>query len=734
MFSLRTKLFALVFVGFTALIAAIVWQIGIQANKVAGNSVKKSLDQTSRILNKNISTRYETISEIANSLTKDGRILPLVYEADTVTLQDLSHEFKLALDFSILFFTDGAGTILARSDKPEAIGFSMAGKSPLFDQALEGQQAQGILASRNNIYQIIVSPILDNVANDIVRGTVALAYDLSPAIAYEIKTLTDSDIGFYVFERNRQREITGVKSLYNTENTIQKVLGQYFSDENSWRELANSKEAVISIEIQTDSDILHAAIHPLANNTGDNLGFVIATRSRNELLLPYQRLQRLVLIFGVISVLIASLLAWLIASRISKPIVELVSVTKNIEAGNYPDTVPPNEQKDEVGILYGAVMRMGKNLKDKSDLETYLAALSDDIGDDSVELDESFSLPDPTDNDLSSIRMFNDTGLYVEKDMTEKGTVEKEVSSSEPTIDQHNLSDPHSDTMISKPDLSASSLGPIVGETVIDNRYKVIRLVGEGAMGYVYLAQDLELSEQVAVKMLRQNTFTSNDAKSFREEIRLARKITHRNILRTFDFGKWDDFYYITMEYVHGYDLSTLLHKNGPLDVNIGIVMAKQICSAIDAAHEQNIIHRDLKPGNMLINRQGILKIMDFGLAMQIENQQPNVLSPSGQTLIAGTPNFMAPEQFTAGELDKRTDIYAVGIIIYFLLSGKPPFSADDYRELGMKHIKEPPPNLCDAVPGAPTALAEIINKALAKKPQDRYSDIKEMLEALNTL
>jgi serine/threonine-protein kinase len=165
--------------------------------------------------------------------------------------------------------------------------------------------------------------------------------------------------------------------------------------------------------------------------------------------------------------------------------------------------------------------------------------------------------------------------------------------------------------------------------------------------------------------------------------------------------------------------------------------MAKQICSAINAAHEQGIIHRDLKPANMMINKQGILKIMDFGLAMQVQNKKgrsPDANANNNSTTVAGTPRYMAPEQFMAGEMDERTDIYAVGVILYILFTGKAPFSAPTFEELAMKHIEAKPPLLRSELPNAPVALEKIISKALMKRKEDRYSSIKELVEDLQAI
>jgi HAMP domain-containing protein len=733
-FGIRPKLFILVLIGFSVLIGLTVWRIGVEASQVASASVERSLEQSSVILSTKMQSRFSSIRETVTSLAKDGRVLPLVYDGESATLQDLSQEFKQALDFDILFLTDSKGIILARSDRPEAIGRSVAGSGALFDSALHGETVEGIIASQGKLLQIVAAPIVDNVAKDVVRGTAALAYELSPEIAQEINKLTASDIGFYIFERDAKGEAVAVKNTYTTKPALSTALDDYFAKNISiWKTLYSSADPQTRLLISLNDEEFHAVVHPLASKGGGNLGFVMALSSKTELMRPFLNIQRQVLTVGLVCLFIASIIAWLIAHNISRPIISLISVTKKIEDGNYPDAKDYQRSNDEVGVLYDALFRMGKSIKDKAELESYLAQLADDIGDESLLDNEDMLAPEPV--ELTEEPLFNDTGRDNTKADVTNATVirdkEDVVYSGEVTqMAQHDTSHFKKSEKIIAGDI-------LYAGEVIDKRYQVIRLLGLGGMGQVYVVKDLDLNETVALKLLNQQNFSDEIIQLFKDEIRLARRITHRNILRTFDFGTWQGFYYITMEFVYGYDLEHLITKKGPLDINIGLVMAKQICSAINAAHEQGIIHRDLKPANMMINKQGILKIMDFGLAMQVQNKKgisPDANANSNSTTVAGTPRYMAPEQFTAGEMDERTDIYAVGVILYILFTGKAPFSALSFEELAMKHIQEKPPLLRSELPKAPPALEKIISKALMKKKEDRYSSIKELIEDLQAI
>jgi tRNA A-37 threonylcarbamoyl transferase component Bud32/HAMP domain-containing protein len=715
-FSIRTKLFALVFSAFFILIAAIYWQIGAKAESVAAVVIDRSLTQSSRILDTRIASRFRFIQEMANGLARDGRILPLVADKQSLTLQDLSLEYKAVYDFDILFFMDDRGTILARSDQPNAIGVNLAGKSSLFDEALNGQLSSGFIVSQGKLMQTVAAPIFDNVAQDVVKGTVVLAYELSRETAQEIVALTESHIGFFTFTRDDDGAINGVQSSYTSDDALSQKEREHFSDNPSaWQDILESKSDELRNRYSVDNSVQHNVFRRINSKDGNPLGFIVAMRSAAELKRPFEDIKKQLLMIGSFCLVLASLFAGLMAHGMSRPIIRLVDMTKLIQGGFYPSDEYKSGSLDEIGLLQNALVRMGQSLREKAEFEAYLAELADEI-----ESDNSVTLH---------------AGDIADEPVTDEddGSLSDELNSidNERTIIQSSNSN-HA-TRADK-------------QQIIDGRYRVLSQLGTGTMGVVYMATDLDLDEKIAVKVIQKNLFKNIEGLNFKEEIRLARKITHRNIVRTFDFGSSDSELYITMEYVQGYDLGRLITKKGALDFNIGMAIAKQICSAMIAAHQMGIIHRDLKPSNMIINRQGILKIMDFGLAMQVKapSAKLNVLNPSSHSdleetntggAIMGTPRYMAPEQFAGSlALDARTDIYAIGIIMFTIFSGKPPFSAPDFHQLAAKHTNDPVPEIKGRHKDMPAAIRDIIHRALAKKPQDRFQSVREMLEQLNSV
>ena len=227
-----------------------------------------------------------------------------------------------------------------------------------------------------------------------------------------------------------------------------------------------------------------------------------------------------------------------------------------------------------------------------------------------------------------------------------------------------------------------------VGSTFA-NRYQIIEELGRGGMGRVYKTLDKEINEKVAIKILKPEISAEKGTiERFRNELRLARKIRHMNVCQMFDITKERNVYFITMEYVSGEDLKTTLHRVGRLSVGKTLIIAKQICKGLAEAHRRGVIHRDLKPHNIMIDRAGDVRIMDFGIARSLKSKG---LTESG--VMIGTPDYMSPEQALGDPVDQRSDIYSLGVILYELLTGEVPFKGDTAFSVVLKHKTEPPPD-----------------------------------------
>ncbi len=263
----------------------------------------------------------------------------------------------------------------------------------------------------------------------------------------------------------------------------------------------------------------------------------------------------------------------------------------------------------------------------------------------------------------------------------------------------------------------------------ISDRYQIIKAIGEGGMANVYLAYDTILDRDVAVKVLRGDL--ANDEKfvrRFQREALSASSLTHPNIVEVYDVGEDHGMYYIVMEYVEGRHLKDLIKKRGKLTTSEVIDIMLQITDGMSVAHDSYIIHRDIKPQNIMILENGLVKIMDFGIAMALNSTQ---LTQTNSVM--GSVHYLPPEQASGKGATLQSDIYSMGIVMYELLTGKLPYKGDNAVEIALKQLKEPLPDIREELPNIPQSIENIIIKATAKNPKNRYADAREMHEDLLT-
>ncbi|MBO4601440.1 MAG: Stk1 family PASTA domain-containing Ser/Thr kinase [Bacilli bacterium] len=269
----------------------------------------------------------------------------------------------------------------------------------------------------------------------------------------------------------------------------------------------------------------------------------------------------------------------------------------------------------------------------------------------------------------------------------------------------------------------------IVKGQKISDRYQIIKSIGEGGMANVYLAYDTILDRNVAVKILRGDLASDEKfVRRFQREALAASSLYNQNIVEVYDVGEDNGMYYIVMEYIDGKHLKTLLKKRGKLTVSEAIDIMMQIASGLSVAHDQYLIHRDIKPQNIMILENGLVKITDFGIAMAMNSTQ---LTQTNSVM--GSVHYLPPEQASGKGASLQSDIYSMGILMYELLTGKLPYHGDNAVEIALKHLKEPLPSIREQLPSIPQSVENIIIKATAKNPKNRYADAKEMYEDLKT-
>lgn len=268
----------------------------------------------------------------------------------------------------------------------------------------------------------------------------------------------------------------------------------------------------------------------------------------------------------------------------------------------------------------------------------------------------------------------------------------------------------------------------MLGE-ILSNRYRIIRELGTGGMAWVYLAEDIKEHQEVAIKVLYpQYSEDVSYIQRFTREAKLAIKLSSPHIVKVLDYGADRDIHYLVMEKVAGEDLKSVLNRRGPLPYQEVLSIAAQVARALHHANEHGIVHRDIKPENLMITPDGTVKVLDFGIA------RARTLPSITQSGFIGSPYYISPEQAMGEVVDIRSDIYSLGIVMYELLSGDLPFEASSPWSIISQHIANKPPMLALSKPELPAPVEELVNKALAKDPADRFQTPAEMLAAIEAV
>jgi serine/threonine protein kinase/lipopolysaccharide biosynthesis regulator YciM len=262
---------------------------------------------------------------------------------------------------------------------------------------------------------------------------------------------------------------------------------------------------------------------------------------------------------------------------------------------------------------------------------------------------------------------------------------------------------------------------------IFADRYEIIEELGRGGMGRLYRVLDIKINQEVALKILRPEI--SRDQQTidrFSNELRLARKIAHKNVCRMYQLSEYRGTHFIIMEYIPGQDLQSMIKMTKQLSMETAISLARQICEGLSEAHRLGVIHRDLKPGNIMIDKEGTPRILDFGIARSLESRG---MTESGHMI--GTPEYMSPEQAQDTGVDQRSDIYSLGVILYEMITGKVPFSGETPISITLKHIEESPKNPKSLAPHIPESLDQLIIKCLAKNKELRPKNAGELISDL---
>ena len=669
-FSLTLKIFLAVAALLFLALGTAVEISSYRVRSIAEESSRKALTRAKDSYDNFQEDRYEKLHRALRPVVDNSGFKAMMADPDEATIfNNLKEDQASATGADFLIVTDPRGVSIVRSDKRE--WKHDISDSALVRKALDGAETQGIWYSDGKLYHAVAAPVVSGEGRDAqTHGVLIACFAMTDKVAENFRDVSSTDA---VFLSNLSKPAEEPR-LQVVASTLGIATRPFFRNLESRRDLVSAvlQHGKIAgpLSIDTAEDRYLALAWPLRLASGLVVGSVVTVRPLSRELAAFREIEKTLLVVGLGALLVAFLVSYFLARRMTGPISEMVAATDAVRDGKY-DVPLPVDQKDEVGILARSFRMMIEELKEKAELEKQLASLT--MG-----------------------------GIGPQK------TVAMPASAT----------------------LPAGSGGPAprVGG-LFAGRYDIESELGVGGMGIVYKAHDRTLDDAVAIKVLRNEALAQDSSlvDRFKQEIRLARKITHRNILRTHDFGESEGLRYLSMEYVRGITLKHLLNQNRRLPVAAALRIAKQICAGLAAAHGAGVIHRDIKPQNIIIEPNGGVKIMDFGIARL---SQDKGMTATG--MVVGTPDYISPEQAKGAVLDNRTDIYSTGVVFYELFSGSLPFEGDSALGVVLKHIQEKPPTIETKYPEIDPRIAKIVMKAIEKDPDKRYQSIAEMNRELS--
>ena len=577
-------------------------------------------------------------------------------------------------------FVSREGVLQARSDRPGVAQDTLTG-SALVVSALNGEFGEGFGATGDNALLELVSVPVEG-AGGRSLGALVAAKVVTDSIARAVGTQTESEVLLFALDTAGAPQVAAATDNARSSATtlLAEARRSLESDTGGVRQAGIDDSAGAgTLDINLGGEKFVARRVMLNNAAGNPIGGFLTLRSLDRELAAtgFADLRRTLLFSGAGGVALALLVGLLTARRVVRPVTVLADASRRAAEGDYQAEIPEGG-RDEIGTLASAFRRLLADLRDKQALVDFL----------------SVAAPGGTRTQVlnagSAATMKIPTGME-----------------------------------------NVPVLQP--GQT-FGNRYEIKSVLGVGGMGMVYKANDRELGETLAIKTLKPEIVAAdnNALERFKSEIKLARRIAHRNVVRTYDLGEISGVYYISMEYVEGKSLKELIRERGRLPASAVLPIAKQLCRALEVSHEEGVIHRDIKPQNMVVQADGVLKVMDFGIARLATRPKESGHTEKG--MVVGTPEYMAPEQLMGDELDARADLYATGVVLYECLVGRVPITADTPIALIARVLEEVPQAPSAVIPDVPPALSELVMWVLAKDREQRPRSAAELHARLDAI
>ena len=672
-----------VFLGTATIVAVVIaaaFVITSTSVRRAGEAAaRRGLEQSADLVAQFLAGRSRSLAGGARVFVQGPYFRTLVAEQRRDDILDQAFEATEQLGADWVFITDDRGVLLAKSDEPAASGVAM-GTVPLVAGALRGLTTSGFGVARDSLlFQAVALPI--QTPNGALIGVLVATRLVDSLLVRDVKATTSSDLLFHV------RDAAGRRAVSVS------TLGRGASVAEAVAQVTQTPDAHDDARPDLDIDGVHylAQGATLTTAGGEVVGGFVVLRSRDAELTGIAMLRRSLAIAGVLGLLLSWLAAFIAARSIARPVRTLATVVRRAADGRYAaaldDTIAGLASGREIQELGAAFVSLMTDLRDKDALTGLTPAPA------SVRTEDAPATPI-----LRGIR-------------------------------------PAVGSPVPRAIITARPGFALEPGSVLANRYLIEALVGSGGLGVVYRARDRVLGEVVAVKVLRDEVLDTDDAARarFADELRVARHISHRNVVRVHDIGEADGITFLTMEYVEGASLQTIIESRGALQAGAVLSIARQLMRALAVIHAEGVVHGDLKPANLLLDPSGVLKVSDFGIARLTRRPLSGASAATAARresvghlagAVVGTPEYMAPEQLIGAPATAASDIYAAGVVLHECLRGTTPFEAETRltfiaHKLDTGAVAESPPVLvlAAAAPALDTIIARMMTPVVDARP-----------------
>jgi len=698
-----------VFLSTAAIVCAVLFATllvaSYSARRATREAERRSLEQAADLTAQLLAGRGRSLAGGARVFVQSAQFRSLVAERHHDDILDQAIEASTQLGADWVFITDDQGTLLAKSDEEAVHGVVMSG-IPLVEGALEGRTTFGFGISRDTLlFQTVAVPIVVPTAAPI--GVLVATKLVDRQMALDVRAATGADIVFYAIDSRGKPHVaaTSLDSASHAAAALPAVAPNEpvaaAARSDSSIPSAGPRAARTAIIGRAPYALQGAA---LTTAGGEIIGGFIVGHPESATSAQLAGIRRSLLIAGLLGLVLALGAAWSSARRVTRPTRALAVAAAHALEGEYDEAArvaadaTARAPSAEVAALGAALTAFLQELREKQALGALVERTS-----------PAETAP-------------NDDRADFADDRPRGGRVRGASRTRSPLAPQ----------LTARPSTLTLPSGALAPGVVLAERYEVQDVIGVGGTGIVYRAIDRTLEDTLALKMLRPELLADDPRarEELKQEIRLTRRVSHRNIVRTYEFGVSRGAPFFTMEYVEGTSLAAVLARRSILPVPVVLALAKQLMRALDAAHEQGVMHGDVKPANLLLSNDGLLKVTDFGVASLVRRPASSVASrrpdesgpPRLVGAVVGTPEYMAPELLLGGAPDVSADLYAAGMVLHECLTGATPFQGDTPRGFLAQKLDTPreTPVPHPGLGKEPRTLAAVVDLMTSPEPSDR--------------